>query len=136
MPLFIALALNTTLCHAVFVGKVPLKFLLYTHPIIRSNRYWKTSFSVNTVFNLEHLDPHIVDFDSNKAFDVLFDNCANRTISPVKSDFYYLEEYAGDLTGIGKALIKGIGTLHWQIKSNEGRIIEVIVEDALYCPEM
>ena len=56
--------------------------------------------------------------------------------SPVKSDFYYLEEFDGDLTGIGKAPIKGVGTLHWQIKSDEGHIIDIIVEDALYCPEM
>ena len=78
----------------------------YTHPIIQSNLYRRTSFLVNTVFNSEHLHPHIVDFDSN-AFDVLFDNCANHTVSPVKSDFYYLEESDGVLTGIGKAPIKG-----------------------------
>ena len=70
-----------------------------------------------------------MDFDRN-AFDVLFDNCANRTVSPVKSDFYYPEEFDGDLTGIGKAPIK------WQIKSDEGHTIDIIVEDALYCPEM
>ena len=62
-----------------------------------------------------------MDFDSN-AFDILFDNCANRTVSPVKSNFYYLEEYDCDLTGIGTAQIKGVGTLHWQINSDEGRI--------------
>ena len=129
------LALNTALCDAVLVGKVPLKFCWYTHPIIRSNLYRRTSFLVNTVFNSEHLDPQIVDFDSN-VFDVLFDNCANRTVSPVKSDFYYLEEYDGNLTGIGTAPIKGVGTLHWQIKSDEGCIIDVIVENALYCPNM
>ena len=129
MPLFSMLALNTAMCYAVFIGKVPLKLCRYTHPIIRSNFYRQTSFSVNTVLNSEHLDPHIVDF-------VLFDNCANRTVSPVKSDFYYLEEFDGDLTGVGKAPIKGIGTLHWQIKSDKGCIIDIIVEDALYCPKM
>ena len=84
MPLFIMVALNTAMCYAVFVGKVPLKFHWYTHPIIQSDFYRRTSFSVNTVFNSEHLDPHIVDSDSN-AFNVLFGNCANRTVSPVKS---------------------------------------------------
>ena len=94
------LAFNTALCYAVLVGKVLLKFCRYTHPIIRSDLYRQTSFSVNTVFNSEHLDPQIVDFDSD-AFDVLFDNCDNYTVLPLKLDFYYLEEYDGDLTGIG-----------------------------------
>ena len=53
-----------------------------------------------------------------------------------KSDLYYLEEFNGDLTGIGKVPIKGIGNLHWQIKPGEGRIIDIIVKDALYCPNM
>ena len=85
-PLVTMLALNTAMCHVVFTRKAPLKFCRYTHSIIQRDPYRQTSFLVNMVFNMEHLEPHFVNFDT-RAFDILFDNCANHTVSLVKSDF-------------------------------------------------
>ena len=40
---------------------------------------------------MEHDVHQLVDFDSN-TFDVLFDDCANHTVSPMESDFLNPQE--------------------------------------------
>ena len=125
-PIFIFLAFITATLFATLHGKVPLKMRRTIFP--RHHVF-------TAAFQSEHQEPHIVDFDSN-GFDVLFDNCANRTITYDKTDFVHFEPYKGDLSGVGTVPITGTGTIHWQVQTDKGDMLDIIVKDALYAPKM
>ena len=129
-PLFFGLALYASFSYATLAGRVPTKLTTYITPS-RFRRY----ANAYPAYSTEHDSQHIVDFNSN-SFDVLFDNCANRTVSHEKHDFVNLRDYDGELQGIGTAQIKGIGTLHWQTLNDDGTLLNIYVEDALYVPKM
>ena len=115
---------------ATFTGKIPTLCHQYIYP-----KKLFARFSAYSAYQTEHNAHQIVDFDSN-AFNVLFDNCANRTVSPVKSDFFNLGKYDGELTGVGSAPIKGTGTIHWQTVADDGSKVDSYVENALYVPKI
>ena len=78
-------------------------------------------------------DPHTVDFDKG-AFDVLADNCANRTISPFKEDFVNLQPLEASISGVGSASAQGIGTVTWTVVKDDGDLLEIVDDEALYVP--
>ena len=113
-----------------FTGKIPILCHRYIYP---KNLFPR--FSTHSVYQTEHDAHQLVDFDSN-AFDVLFDNYANRTVSPVKSDFLNLGKYDGELKGVGSPPIKGTGTIHWQTVADDGSKVDIYVKNALYVPKI
>ena len=76
-----------------------------------------------------------MDFDSN-GFDILFDDCANRTITHDKSDFAHFEPHQVHLSGVGTVPVTGTGTVHWQVQTDKGAMLDTIVKDALCAPKM
>ena len=80
-------------------------------------------------------DPRTVDFDTY-FFDVLADNCANRTITPHKEDFIEFRELSSSVSGIGNARILGIGTVRWVAKADDGSELEIIDRRAMYVPDV
>ena len=119
-PLFIFLAFMTATLFATLHGKVPLKMRRTVFPQHKV---------FTAAFQSEHEQPHIVDVDSN-SFDVLFDDCANRTITHDKTDFVHFEPHEGDLSGVGTAPVAGMGTMHWQVQTDKGAVPDIIVKDA------
>ena len=43
----------------------------------------------------------------------------------------------GSISGVGSAKAKGIGTIHWKLRTDSGKYIDVFIrDDALYVPTM
>ncbi len=81
------------------------------------------------------IQPHTVDFDT-ASFDVLADNCANRTISPHKDDFENLSRFNSQVTGVGQAQICGRGTIRWLTQTDDGQLVEIVDHNAICIPDM
>ena len=70
------------------------------------------------------------------SFFVLLDNCANCTIATDRRDFTSFRPSDGQINGVGAAAVKGEGTVHWQLISDTGKPIDIIIDNALYVPTM
>ena len=42
----------------------------------------------------------------------------------------------GSITGVGSAKAEGIGTIHWKLRTDSGKYIDVFIRNALYVPSM
>ena len=42
-----------------------------------------------------------------------------------------LKKKRGNITGVGSAKAKGIGTIHWKLRTDSGKYIDVFIRDAL-----
>ena len=66
----------------------------------------------------------------------MFDNGANVSIGIHEDDFIKLKKKPGSITGVGSAKAEGIGTIHWKLRTDSGKYIDVLMRDALYVPSM
>ena len=93
------------------------------------------SLSNAAIYNFDNKpEVHQIHFDLG--FSVLFDNGANVSIGIHKDDFIELTMKPGSISGVGSAKAKGIGTIHWKLRTDSGKYIDVFIRDALYLPSM
>ena len=78
--------------------------------------------------------PRTVHFDND--FDVLFDNGANCSIGISEDDFISIDKRTSTLSGVGSVTAYGIGTIHWKARLDNGKMLDIFIDNALYVPDM
>ena len=54
-----------------------------------------------------------------------------------EDDFIYLVKKPGNISGVGtSAKEEGIGTIHWKLRTDNGKYLDVYIENAPYVPTM